>query len=429
MTSSRLGGEILEALLDKTGIDKNEIDGLVLAGLTGTGAANPFWAQTTADVLGLDVGFCEQVHTGGCSAAGCVVRAAAAIDYGLCDVAFLLFADTHVLEDKTDHSHSYRREWTDPYGLMGPPGAFGLLSRAYEAKYGLDYRMLGKIAVTQRNHALLNENACEKLRVPITVDDYLNSRIIADPIRLLDCVMRADGAAGLIMMSRKRAKEKGLTKNIIPIGYAERTNFKGGENLVDVTKSGHEVCGKKALGEAGLSIKDIASFHPYDDFIIAIMLQLEAFGFCKPGEGVPYHPRARFLLQRRFAAQYRRRSDFRGPGRVLVAQSGRSGAAVARRSRQAPSQGHQERAGDRHRLDQLRTQLGLERGPGAGPGMSEATMANPATNKPLNDTLGVKRAIKHFDFTEPYWEGDEAEEASCPILQDRPGNISIFHVR
>ena len=77
-----LSGEILEELLDKTGIDKNEIDGLVMAGLTGTGAANPFWAQTTADVLGLEVGFCEQVHTGGCSAAGCVARAAAAIDYG-----------------------------------------------------------------------------------------------------------------------------------------------------------------------------------------------------------------------------------------------------------------------------------------------------------------------------------------------------------
>ena len=137
-----LSGEILEDLLDKTGVDKNEIDGLVMAGLTGTGAGNPFWAQTTADVLGLEVGFCEQVHTGGCSAAGCVARAAAAIDYGMCEVAFLLFADTHVLEDHTNHSHSYRREWTDPYGLMGPPGAFGLLSRRYEAQYGLDYRML-----------------------------------------------------------------------------------------------------------------------------------------------------------------------------------------------------------------------------------------------------------------------------------------------
>src|SRR5436189_136460 len=174
-----LAGGMLEAVLDNTGVDKNEIDGFVMAGLTGTGAANPFWAQTTADVLGLDVGFCEQVATGGCSAAGCVARAAAAIDYGMCEVAFLLFADTHVLEDRTDHSHSYRREWTDPYGLMGPPGAFGLLTRAYEAKYGLDYRMLGKLAVTQRNHALLNETACQKLRVPITIADYMNSLIIA----------------------------------------------------------------------------------------------------------------------------------------------------------------------------------------------------------------------------------------------------------
>src|SRR3954470_14999838 len=283
-----LSGEILEELLDKTSIDKDEIDGLVMAGLTGTGAANPFWAQTTADVLGLEVGFCEQVHTGGCSAAGCVARAAAAIDYGMCDVAFLLFADTHVLEDRTDHSHSYRREWTDPYGLMGPPGAFGLLSRAYEAKYGLDYRMLGKLAVTQRDHAILNEDACEKLRVPITIDDYLNSRMIADPIRLLDCVMRTDGGAGLLMMSRKKAKEKGLTKNIIPIGYAELTNYLGGENLVDVTKSGHSICGEKALKQAGLGIKDMKSFPPYDDFIIPIMLQMEAFGFCKPGQGVQY---------------------------------------------------------------------------------------------------------------------------------------------
>jgi acetyl-CoA acetyltransferase len=283
-----LAGEMLESLLDSTGVDKNEIDGLVVAGMTGTGAGNIFWPQAMADVLGLEVGFCEQVNTGGCSVSGSVVRAAAAIEYGLCDIAFLSFADTHVLVDRTDHTHTYRREWTDPYGLMGPPGAFGLLSRAYEAKYGLDYRMLGKLAVTQRNHALMNENACEKLRVPITIDDYLNSHMIADPIRLLDCVMPADGAAGLIMVSRKRAKEKGLSNCIIPIGYAERTNFLGGENFVDPTRSGHEIVGKKALAQAGIGIKDVRSFHPYDDFIIAIMIQFEAFGFCKPGEGVQF---------------------------------------------------------------------------------------------------------------------------------------------
>ena len=84
-----LAGEILESLLDKTGFEKNEIDGLVMSGLTGTGGASMFWAQSTADMLGLEVGFCEQVHTGGCSAAGAVARAAAAIDAGMCEVALL----------------------------------------------------------------------------------------------------------------------------------------------------------------------------------------------------------------------------------------------------------------------------------------------------------------------------------------------------
>src|SRR5438034_10037933 len=108
-----LAGEMLEALLDETGTDKNEIDGLVMAGLTGTGAANPFWAQTTADVLGLEVGFCEQVHTGGCSAAGCVARAAAASDCGMSEVRFPLSGETRGLEQRTAPSHSTRREWTD----------------------------------------------------------------------------------------------------------------------------------------------------------------------------------------------------------------------------------------------------------------------------------------------------------------------------
>jgi acetyl-CoA acetyltransferase len=100
--------------------------------------------------------------------------------------------------------------------------------------------------------------------------------------------MLADGAAGLIVTSRKRAKEKGLHKCVIPIGYAERTNFLGGENFVDVTRSGHEIAGQKALAAAGLDIKDVRSFHPYDDFLIAIVIQFEAFGFCKPGQGMAF---------------------------------------------------------------------------------------------------------------------------------------------
>ncbi len=281
-----LGAQILEELLDKTGLDKGEIDGLILSS-SQTGAGNNFWSQTTADQLALEVDYCNIVDIGGCSPAGAVARAAAAIDAGLCNIVFCLYADTQGRENN-NRPRGFAQEWTQPIGYMGPPAAFGLLSKRYEHQFGLDYRALGKLAVAQREHAVLNDLACEKLRKPITVDDYLNSRMINDPIRLLDSVMVCDGASGLIVMSRKAAEKKGYTKCVVPIGYGERTIYRASEAVVDPTTTGHKPAGEKAFKQAGLTPKDIASFHPYDDFIIAIMMQLEMLGFCKHGQGCDF---------------------------------------------------------------------------------------------------------------------------------------------
>jgi len=281
-----LGAEILETLLDRTGFEKGEIDGLLLSSSM-TGASNAFWSQTTADQLGLELDFCQTVDIGGCSPLGALARASAAIDAGLCTTALLLYADTQAVENNF-RMRAFHSEWTVPYGLLGAPAAFGLLSKRYEHQFGLDYAALGKLAVTQRQHALLNDNACEKLRKPITIEDYLNSRMIADPIRLLDSVMICDGASGLLVTGRRRAEQKGITKIVVPIGYGERTNFRWNESIVDVTETGHSVAGKRAFAAAGLSPRDICSFHPYDDFIIAIMMQLEMLGFCKHGQGCDF---------------------------------------------------------------------------------------------------------------------------------------------
>lgn len=281
-----IGAEILESLLDKTGFEKSEIDGmLVNAALTGAG--NCFWAQSTVDYLGLELDFLQSVDIGGCSAAGAVVRAAAAIEAGLCSTVFLLNADTPVAENNLN-LRSYVREWSTPHGIIGPPADFGLLSTRYAHQFGLDYTSLGKLAVAQRNHAIMNDHACEKLRKPISVDDYLNSRMIAEPIRLLDCVMPCDGGNGLLITSRAQAKRKGLDKYVVPIGYGERTNLTPNVNIVDVTVSGHAAAGQRAFKMAGIAPKDVGSFQPYDDFIIAIMIQLEMLGFCKHGQGCSF---------------------------------------------------------------------------------------------------------------------------------------------
>lgn len=281
-----LGAEILEDLLNRTGFEKQEIDGLILSSSM-TGAGNCFWSQTTADHLALEVDFCQTVDIGGCSPTGALARAAIAIDAGLCTTVLCLFADTQKAESN-QRPRSFQQEWQVPQGLLGPPTSFGFISSRYDHQFGLDLRALGKLAVAQRDSAVLNDLACEKLRKPITVDDYINSRLIADPVRLLDSVMVCDGASGLLITSKKNAARKGLTKIVTPIGYGERTTYRASESMVDVTDTGHRVAGAKAFKQAGLAPKDIASIHPYDDFIIAIMLQFEMLGFCKQGEGAAF---------------------------------------------------------------------------------------------------------------------------------------------
>src|ERR1700691_2789644 len=169
-----LGAEILDNLLTSTGFEKQEIDGLILSASM-TGAANAFWSQTTADQLGLELDFCQTVDIGGSAPLGALARASAAIDAGLCTTAMLLYADTQAAENNS-RQRAFSGEWTIPYGLLGPPGAFGLLSKRYEHLYGLDYRMLGKLAVAQRGHAVLNPNAVEKLRHHTAVAHPLTSR-------------------------------------------------------------------------------------------------------------------------------------------------------------------------------------------------------------------------------------------------------------
>jgi len=281
-----LGADILESLLDSTGFEKQEIDGLILSSSM-TGSGNCFWSQTTADQLALEVDFCQTVDIGGCSPTAALARAAIAIDAGLCTTVLCLFADTQAAENN-QRPRSFQAEWTVPQGVLGPPTSFGFISSRYDHQFGLDLRALGKLAVAQRDGALLNDLACEKLRKPITVDDYINSRMIADPVRLLDSVMVCDGASGLLITSKKNAARKGLDKIVVPVGYGERTTYRASESIVDVTDTGHRIAGERAFKQAGMKASDIASFHPYDDFIIAIMLQMEMLGFCKQGEGAAF---------------------------------------------------------------------------------------------------------------------------------------------
>jgi acetyl-CoA acetyltransferase len=281
-----LGGEALAKLLEATGIEKDAIDGLAVT-CPLSEAPNPFFAVYMTEALGLSPTWLNYGGTGGCSATGGVARAASAIRDGLCEVVVVLSADAPSTSWRANYG-AYRSEFQDPPGVQGPPATFGLLMSRYQHQYGIKPEALGKIAITQREHALHNDNAYSKFKTPITMEDYKKSRVIADPLRLLDCVMFCDGANAFLVMSETKAKSLGIKKMVYPTAYAEITNVNGNQSCPDITETGFSKIAPKVYKQSGLTAKDIRMFQPYDDFTIAVMMKFEDFGFCKRGQGSDY---------------------------------------------------------------------------------------------------------------------------------------------
>lgn len=281
-----LGGEVFSLLLEATGIGKSVIDGVSVTAAISE-ASNNFVANFMCDALGLSPTWLNCGTLGGASVVAGVARAASAIRDGMCEVALVLSADAPSTVSRQVYG-AYRDEFQDPAGVLRPPAAFGLLMDRYRHQHGLKAEALGKVAVTQRAHGLLNGNAYAKLRKPLALEEYLASRMIADPLRLLDCVMYCDGANALLVTSDATARRLGLRKMVRVAGYAEISNHDGSSACPDIIESGFAKVAPAVFSRAGLGPADIRMFHPYDDFTIAVLMQLEEFGFCERGAGSDY---------------------------------------------------------------------------------------------------------------------------------------------
>ena len=282
-TPYEFAAETFEEILIKTGLKPSDIDGFA-TNIPHSESSNQYYTPYLCDYLGVTPRWMDISDHGGGSALAGISRAALAIQAGMCDIAMVLCADTPSTSWKSANG-GYRVEFWDPTGIQGPPGGFGLLMNRYMKQYTLKPEALGKLAVAQREGAILNENAYDKFRTPITIEDYLTSRMISSPVRLLDCVMFADGAAGVLLTNRETAKRLGMTNTVYPSAYSEVVNFNCAEQKPDITETGFSIVGPEVLEKAGLTTSDICMFHPYDDFLIAEVLQLEQTGWCKRGEG------------------------------------------------------------------------------------------------------------------------------------------------
>lgn len=269
-----LAGEAASGVLKNAGLKKDEVDGLAV--LTAfSGANEPFWSVRVCEALGMSPRWLQMVDVGGASAVAAVARAAEAIRDGRAEVVMVLGVDSPTTEWNTVYK-GYRAEFEEPYGPMGPPGLFALFQRRVMMELGITERHLGKIAITQRNHARLNPNAL--LRDEMTMESYLNSRMISEPLRLFDCVMFCDGGGALIVTTAERA-ESITDKPVYVLGWGEFHNFNGSDPAPDVTQTGFQAAAPPAFKEAEISPDDVKTFQPYDDFTVAVAMQLAECGF------------------------------------------------------------------------------------------------------------------------------------------------------
>lgn len=281
-----LAADTLDEIVGRYGVAIEDIDGFAATAALSEGS-NPFHAAYLADTLGLELDWLQTGSVGGCSMLCAVSAAASALRDGRCRLALVVGADAASTR-YVNQARVYRDEFQVPTGLTRPPAAFGLIQNAYESRYGSPDRALAKIAVTQRQHALLNERACTKLKTPLTEEEYLRSRRISDPLRLLDSVMFCDGANAVLMTRADTADALGLTQQVRLAGYAERTHYKTREQSVDLLDSGFSVAGPRALAQAGLRTDQVDMLQLYDDFTVAVLLQIEQIGFCPQGEGAAF---------------------------------------------------------------------------------------------------------------------------------------------
>ncbi|HEY1282024.1 MAG TPA: hypothetical protein VGF22_20250 [Acidimicrobiales bacterium] len=178
------------------------------------------------------------------------------------------------------------RQWSLPYGQTGPPQIHALWAQRHMAVYGTTAEQLGAVAITMREHAQTNP-AAYFYGKPITLNEYLDSRIITTPFRLLDCCLETDGAAALVLTAAERAIDRPRPP-VYLASFASGAGPSPAHPFLDWPEHSRmftSYLGPAAFERAGLEISDVDVAMIYDGFTISVICQLEDLGFAPKGEG------------------------------------------------------------------------------------------------------------------------------------------------
>jgi acetyl-CoA acetyltransferase len=283
--------EASKLAIQDAGIKKSDVDGLVTAFSL---VEHTFMHCTTfADYFGLKPRYFSSVAIGGATAVWMAAEAAMAIASGQAEVVLCVRGDNTLSGISSSGMVALIREMCHaefefPYGLT-TPGGYALAAQRYLHEYGLKREHLAAVAVTMRKHAGMKENAMNK--EPLSIDDVLKSRIIAEPLSKYDCSIISDGGAAFIVTTEEKAKALGIKKPLAYLwgmgqGYSHQylTTLKDLNQIYNAVENS----GQKAFQTAGITTKDVDIAFLYDCFTITVLLELEGLGFVPKGEGGPF---------------------------------------------------------------------------------------------------------------------------------------------
>ena len=354
--AQHFGAEAVRLAVEDAGIDRGEIDGLLInAGTAQRGALSPRFQN----YLGLpNLRLLNQMNAWGATAGSMVQYAALAIHHGMASAVVCVFADAP-LQKGGSAGAAYAARPKPPrgmasllpnYGFFGANTGYALAARRYMDLYGVSQDALGGVAVAQREWAALNPQAT--MRDPISLADYHNSRWIVEPLHLLDCCLVSNGGVAVIVTSAERARDlKNDPAYIWGMGQGHPGNVKrAGPD--PYTSSGAIIAKQTAFGMAGITTDDVAVCEFHDCYTYTVLRTIEDYGFCGPGEAATSWRTAapgRWIV----AGQYRRRAALRllHVGHDAARRGRHPGArfrrrAPGRKARRRPHQRQWRHAGD-----------------------------------------------------------------------------------
>ena len=283
--------EASKLAIQDAGIKKSDVDGLVTAFSL---VEHTFMHCTTfADYFGMRPRFFSSVAVGGATAVWMVAEAAMAIASGQAEVVLCVRGDNTLSGISSSGMVALIREMCHaefefPYGLT-TPGGYALAAQRYLHDFGATREHLAAVAVTMRKHAALKENAMNK--DPLTVEEVINSRVIAEPLTKYDCSIISDGGAAFIVTTEDKAKELGIKNPLAYLwGMGQGYSHQYLTTLHDLDQIYNAIntSGQKAFQTAGIGPTDVDVAFLYDCFTITVLLELEGLGLVPKGEGGPF---------------------------------------------------------------------------------------------------------------------------------------------